>query len=363
MPLNPGLFRSLAKVFKRGVKIQKEGERMAYRVLTSQITGRPQIHVSPGQGGEDYKVCCPFCNDTRWRLEISHRWNTRDEATDAYFGAAFVRCYNDGCDMNPDASWRRRLDCHEKLVDLTKPYIARNRSIVYEEPLREKKPIKLPDKCLPIVNLDASHHAIKYLEGRAFKIDYLFRSFSVLYCLDDPNPMVAGRIIIPFYMNTQLVGWQARCIGEPESDNVPKYYTAPGTQRNQTLYNYDNAKSFPFGVLVEGPTDVWRVGNTGVAPLGSAVSRTQIQLLQVAWKDGGIGLMLDPDYIKKPRKDPLVPTPYEKLRTTLSDPTAFKNGMLEIVLPEGMDPGKFDNSQLLWQFIKSTARIKGYEFP
>jgi len=363
MPLNPGLFRSLTKVFKRGVKVQKDGEHMVYSVLDSQITGKPQIHVSPGQGGEDYKVCCPFCNDTRFRLEISHRWNTTDEATDAYFGMAFIHCYNDGCDMNSDAPWRRRLDGHEKMVEMTKPYIARNRPIVYEEPLREKRPIKLPDKCLPIVNLSVDHHAIKYLEDRRFDIEYLFRCFRVLYCLDDPNPMVAGRIIIPCYMREQLVGWQARCIGEPESDNVPKYYTAPGTQRNQILYNYDNAKGFNFVVLVEGPTDVWRVGNAGVASLGSAVSRSQIQLLQVAWKDGWVGLMLDPEYVKKPRKEPLVPSPYEKLRTTLSNPTAFKRGMLEIVLPAGLDPGKFESQELLWQFIRSTARMKGFEMP
>jgi len=364
MPLNPGLYRALSNTFKRGVKIQKEGERMAYGVTPSQITGKSVINVSAGQGGEDYKVCCPFCNDTRFRLEISHRWNTRDEKTGAYFGAAFIRCYNDGCDMNQDAPWARRKDCHDKMVEMTKPYIARNRPIVYEEKIRERRPIMLPNKCLPIVQLDASHSAIVYLEReRKFNIDYLFENFSVLYCLDDPNPMVAGRIIIPVYMNGQLVGWQARHIGEPESDNVPKYYTAPGTQRNQLLYNYDSARSFKFGVLVEGPTDVWRAGAQSVATLGSAVSVKHIQLMQLAWRDGGLGLMLDPDYIHKPRKKENEPTPYEKLRSLVLDPTAFSNGVLEIVLPDGMDPGKFGSTEELWSFITGVARAKGYKLP
>jgi len=364
MPLNPGLFRSLSNVFKRGVKIQKEGEGMGYRVVTSQLTGKQQIVVSPGRGGEDYKVCCPFCSDTRWRLEISHRWNTRDDDTGAYFGAGFLRCYNDGCDLNPDAPWRKRVDCHEQLVSMTKPYIARHRPITYEEPLREKKPIALPDKCLPIINLDASHHAAQYLRQRNFDPQYLFDNFRVLFCLDDPNPMVAGRIIIPFYMNGELVGWQARyCQEAPLTPNVPKYYTCPGTQRNQTLYNYDIAKQYPFGVLVEGPTDAWRVGPMCVASMGSAVSRTQIQLLQVAWAKGSIILMLDPDYINKPRKEPMVPTPYEQLRDTLAAPTAFENGMLEIVLPDGTDPGGFNSSEELWSEIKRQAAAKGCLVP
>lgn len=364
MPLNPGLFRSLSTVFKRGVKLQKDGERMVYKAVISQITGKQQIVVQPGRGGEDYKICCPFCSDTRWRLEVSHRWNTCDEASGAYFGVAFLRCYNDGCDLNPDAPWRKRVDCHEKLVEMTKPYIARHRPITYEEPVRVRKPVKLPDRCTPIVNLDASHYAIKYLRGRGFDIDYLFLNFRVLFCLDDPNPMVSGRIVIPFYMNGELAGWQARyCMELPLTPNVPKYYTAPGTQRNQMLYNYDTAKSHAIGVLVEGPTDVWRVGSAGVAALGCAVSRSQIQLLQAAWKDGGLVLMLDPDYIHKPRKDPNIPTPYENLRTTLSDPTAFKHGMLEVVLPDGMDPGQFESVAATWQFIHTTAKNKGRWLP
>ena len=364
MPLNPGLFRSLSAVFKRGVKIQKDGEPMGYTVVTSQITKKQQIVVRPGQGGEDYKVCCPFCSDTRWRLEISHRWLTTDDDSGARFGAAFIRCYNDGCDLNPEAPWRKRLDCHDRLSEMTKPYIARHRPIVYEEPLREKKPVKLPDRCTPIVNLDASHQAIKYLEGRRFDIQYLFSNFRVLYCIDDPNPMVAGRIVMPCYMHAQLVGWQARYIDEaPRTPNIPKYYTAPGTQRNRLLYNYDIAKSFPFCVLTEGPTDVWRVGNAGIATLGSAVSRMHIQLIQNAWAKGGVGLMMDPDFVNKPRKEPLVPSPYEQLKATLSDPVAFEKGMLEILVPEGMDPGKFESTSELWQFIQSTAQAQGYQLP
>jgi len=364
MPLNPSLFRSLSTVFKRGVKIQKDGEPMGYTVATSQITQKQQISVRPGQGGEDYKVCCPFCSDTRWRLEISHKWNTRDADSDVYFGAAFIRCYNDACDANRDAPWRRRLSCHERLVEMTKPYIARNRPIVYEEPLREKKPVKLPDKCTPIINLDASHQAIKYLEGRRFDIDYLFTNFRVLYCIDDPNPMVAGRIVMPCYMHAQLVGWQARYIDEaPRTPNIPKYYTAPGTQRNQLLYNYDIAKGLPFCILAEGPTDVWRIGSAGVATLGSAVSRTHIQLLQTTWVKGGVGLMMDFDFVNKPRKESLVPSPYEKLKETLSNPVAFEHGMLEILLPLGMDPGKFESTQALWEYVNAVALAKGYQIP
>ena len=129
MPLNAGLFRALSNTFTRGVKVQKEGERMSYEVVDHQITGKKIIHVHQGQGGEDYKVCCPFCNDRRIRLEISHRWNTTDPDEGVYFGVAFLRCYNDGCDANVDAPFDRRLTCHEELVEMLKAYIARGHGL------------------------------------------------------------------------------------------------------------------------------------------------------------------------------------------------------------------------------------------
>ncbi len=56
------------------------------------------------------------------------------------------------------------------------------------------------------------------------------------------------------------VGWQARYVGEPRYRDMPKYYTCPGMPKSQLLYNFDSTMTKPFVVLVEGITDVWRIG-------------------------------------------------------------------------------------------------------
>jgi hypothetical protein len=362
MPLNPTLYRALIRTFKH-VRIQKEAEPMVFRVMIDPVAGKKRIRVAAGRGGEDYKVCCPFCNDRRFRFEINHRWNTTDPDEDVYFGASFVRCYNDGCNANVDAPFNQRQTCHEDLVEMLKAYIARGHGLVTARPSMdvELRSMKLPEKCVPLDALPADHVAMRYLRERDFDPAQLSQDWRLQYCIDDPNECVAGRIIIPVYMDSVLVGWQARYIGTPPSNNIPKYYTAPSTPRNRLLYNYDRAKFGKFGVLVEGPTDAWRVGTAAaVAALGSSISMVQIQLMRLAWGvDGGVVVMLDPEYAKKPRRRPDALSPYERLMEQLRDPTAFANGVVEIVLADGDDPGNLTTPKL-WEYIRQVAGARSF---
>ena len=336
MALNQQLYNALQRRYGR-VTIQKDGEAMLFRVVRNPMTQKMQINVSSGRGGEDYKLSCPFCNDTRLRLEVSHRWNTTDPATGAYFGASFMHCYNDGCDANIDAPFKRRLMCHDELVENVKAYVVRGQGLVTKAP-RDDGVIKaatLPEKCIPIDALDPMHPAVRYLEdpmpegGRALNLEQVSRVWRLMYCVDDQNAQVAGRIIIPIYYDNMLVGYQARYIGDPPSKEISKYYTMPRTPKNRILYNYDMAKQYPFGVVVEGVTDVWNVGPMGVATLGSSISTKQLQLAQMAWGDHGLIAMYDPDFINaKPKREGDDP-PYKRVHDKLfADPTAFKHGVL-----------------------------------
>ena len=364
MALNQQLYRALQRRFGR-VLVQKEGEAMNFTTSQDLITKKMRATVRPGCGGEDYKVSCPFCNDTRFRMEVSHRWNTTDELSGCYFGAAFMRCYNDGCDANVDAPFKRRLECHEELVEMLKAYVARGRGLITKAAAEsgEIKPAELPDVCMPLDSLDATHPAVRYLEQvRQFNIEELSRDWRVMYCPTDPNPQVSGRVIIPIYHNEILVGWQARYIennGVPPSKSVPKYYTMPRTPKSRIMYNYDRAKYQPFGVIVEGVMDAWRVGIHGVAVLGSSLSLSQVQLSRLAWTNHGLVLMYDPEFIKAAPKRPGDQPPYLKIRSRLSDPTAFKHGVLEVVLPDGTDPGSFQ-SAVLWEHIRQAAVRAGF---
>ncbi|KKN73551.1 hypothetical protein LCGC14_0400030 [marine sediment metagenome] len=363
MALNEKLYRQLLRVFGSGVNIAKEGESLGLSVSVDPFTGTKRFNVI--DGGEDYKVCCPFCGDTRYRLEISHMWQIREKETGYQLGLSVVRCYNDGCDLNVDAPIERRRWCHDRLQNMLKPYIARAHNLQIRAPVRgaELKEMTLPEKRQPLVELPDHHPAMRYLVGRGFNPQELAQEFELYYCVQDPHPFVSERIIIPIRISKKLVGWQARMIREPiDEDDAPKYYTAAGTAKNRVLYNYDRAKETPFGIVVEGVSDVWRVGGAGVAVLGSSISQTQFMLMTNAWGDSGIGLMLDPDFIEKPRKHPERPTAYEKIRTTLGAKTAFSWGMLEIVLPGGFDPGKCPRDWL-WKYISKVAELSDYRYP
>lgn len=359
MALNQKLYRSLQRVFGE-VRIAKEGESMAYKFVKDPLTGKTRLHVI--SGGEDYKVCCPFCSDTRFRLEISHRWGTKDPVTGNEFGRHLMRCYNDNCPANLDAAPADRQRVREQLINMLKPYVARSMPLrtVVVKPDKEK-PVALPEKCVPIDQLPSNHVAIEYLTSRHFDAQQLVREYSIMYCFDDPNPFVRGRIIIPFYKEQQLVGWQARYVGTPPSNNVPKYYTAPGLAKSRILYNYDIARQQPFGVIVEGVTDAWRVGPYGVALLGCSMSTHQLTLAKAAWGATGLVLLLDPDVEEKAAAavKPEV-TGYQRMLRNLSTPQIFKLGVLKVQLPSGVDPGDYPSREQLWAAIKQAAKAVNY---
>lgn len=70
-PLRPELYRRLAYLFKH-VDIAKQGEPMVTRVHLSAVSGKPKLKIL--SKGEEYRVTCPYCNDTRSRLYINHMW-------------------------------------------------------------------------------------------------------------------------------------------------------------------------------------------------------------------------------------------------------------------------------------------------
>lgn len=358
MPLNDKLHRSLCRTFG-DVKIAKEGVAMVWSISKNPLGGKDKVTVT--YSGEEYRVCCPYCSDTRHRLWINHRWNTTDPISKHYFGVGQICCFNDGCDINQYADKKDRMRCHTDMVRRLKPYIARGMGLQPKATKRrEIKAVKLPDKCIPLDTLPDNHPAIKYLrDDRGYDPYAKSIEWQLQYCAEDENPCVANRIILPIYWKGELVGFQARYIGEPPSDNIPKYYTMPGTPKSQILYNYDRAQATRFGVIVEGATDVWQIGRQGVAFLGNSLSATQARQIITTWANTGICLLVDPDLVTKKREKPNKPTEYEKIREQLYQPDLFKWGVLEVRLPDGKDPGSFKQVDL-WEYIVAAAAQQGY---
>lgn len=357
MAINAGLYMALQKAFKGSVKVAKEGLPMRYVIKTNRITGKKRAEIIDDEHGEEYRVCCPFCTDERYRLWISHMWNTEDAVNGVTFGH-LVNCFNDGCDLNFDTDSPERIDRVEELKSMISPLLRHTVNIQITEKETEDVIPKLPNVTTPIDQLEDRHSATMWLRNdRDFDVDQLANDWSVLYCPDDPHPFVDSRIIIPIYYDSDLAGWQARVPGKP-SKQVPKYYTMPGMRKKRVIYNYDRASQYDVGVLVEGPTDAWTVGFQAVATFGAEVSPHQIQMMVNAWGNTGLILLSDGDVRTTKEKR----ARYERLRARLQETNAFAWGVLEVPMPEDKDPGDYASTDL-WAMILHEAKRQNYNHP
>lgn len=116
-----------------------------------------------------------------------------------------------------------------------------------------------------------------YLKRRGFDPEELER----IWGLEGLGPWalrLAWRIYIPIHHRGQRVSWTARAIGK----NVqPRYISAAPAEEavphKSLIYGLDYCRDSI--IVVEGPTDVWRIGPGAGALLGSAYTPAQVKLI------------------------------------------------------------------------------------
>lgn len=318
--LNEPLYRQLKRLFGR-VRVSNEGEAAEYRP-THNVEGDPELLFM--HTGEYYQVCCPFCTDTRFRLYINHLYGKVDA-----FGRTMkflAICYNDKACMskleNVDSLWD----------DLS----AGDDDYLREVPVKRGKQVPVvaretswPGPCKRLTKLPTDHHAVQYLESRGFDVDYIASRFDVRYCIDSHYFLCRDRLIIPVYERNKLKGWQARFIGEWKKGMAPKYFTFPGMPRRSLIYNFDEARHYETGIIMEGPIDVWSLGLMGVCTFGSTMTTMQMRRFLSVFKSRTAVLLFDPEEYEKKGTRRLI--------------RIFKERMPErfaaLKLPAGTDPG------------------------
>jgi len=328
MPLRPELYSRLEARF-RHVQIANEGQELMASYHRDALTGKQTLDSR--QPGEYYRVNCPFCNDTRKRLWINHRWGLKDPVTGS-LNLHLCICFNENCvaTIKERRSWlyaEVMADVGDGSLDVVLPSFK----------TRPAEPVKaeLPGDLVTLDHLPADHPACQYLRDRAFDPALLGQRLGVGYCpVANWNvQMATGRIIIPIMMDGQLRGWQSRYIGDPPNKFVPKYYTMPGMRKTELLYNIDPARKYPYVVLVEGVTDVWKVGPVSVALFGKTLSATQELLISSIWNKGTVYVMLDSDAADDGRKI------VERLRGRVGK-------CVLVELPDDRDPGDLSQEEL-----------------
>jgi DNA primase len=135
------------------------------------------------------------------------------------------------------------------------------------------------------------------------------------------------RILIPIYLEKRLVSYTCRALAETKKD---KYRACPQElevfHHKDTLYGLDLVSSKNL-VVVEGPTDVWRIGPGAVATFGTQVSYMQ-RLLISRFKR--VYVLYDADEYMAGQMAG------ERLGWEMS---GYGVEVVQIILPIGMDPG------------------------
>ena len=138
--------------------------------------------------------------------------------------------------------------------------------------IQNKRKLTLPKEAKQL-----SPYHTSYLRKRGFDPNYLIRKYKIrgVYNIGKWK----FRIIVPIYMKGKLVNF----IGMDASrQSRAKYKFCPNDEAvipaKQCLYNIDSVKDT--AIIVEGVTDVWRIGDGAVALFGMEYTREQLNLLK-----------------------------------------------------------------------------------
>jgi len=396
-PLNPVLYAALESAASRGlrgsppglagrsVKINRPGVQNVYR---RRLIFDGRVVEDVDNIGEEYRICCPGCDDTKHRLYINHIWGVDKK------NWQLLHCFNEQCETRYGydliRDLRERLRTHSigmaQQIDYTSA-----RAVEEIDP-------EWPGPMISLGELAPTHHANRYLLGRGYDYQKLSSLFGFHYCISSPMPMAKDRIIIPIYLEGKLRGWQARFVDEDASgsteglwlcptcriipdhsgnklkicpncgndhvNEVLKYYSMPGMRTGENLFNFDVARQWPFAVLVEGLLDVIHVGiplapeepGLVIGTFTHHISDAQFRLILEVWgcrPNGTVVLFYDNNAKVKDRLRYMttLQETYERLRR------AIKNVLL-VTPPDGRDPGGMPHD-LIWKYIVHTSMVNG----
>lgn len=288
-PLNPSLYARLVRSMGR-VRISAEGEAMIARGVRDEA-GEPRMSVE--HAGEYYRVNCPYCTDTRYRLYVNHMFGQQDD-----FGRRMLFlavCYNENCLANGDNA----SDLIDRIDDMGFRAAVVKQGIIVREEARQVQP---PGPTTLLSDLPAAHPARVYMTSRGFDVGYLSRRWEVSYCESSRFSLASNRIIFPIYDRGKLKGWQARHIGELDwkgprrKELPPKYFSCPDSDfRSKCIYGFDVMKGWETGVIVEGPTDKLRFGPMSGCIFGNSMTEVQRRRFVAVFRKRTAVLLLDPE--------------------------------------------------------------------
>lgn len=116
-----------------------------------------------------------------------------------------------------------------------------------------------------------------YLKKRGYNPNFVIEKYNLYSCFQMGT--YSYRIIIPIYMNNKLVSFTAKDVTNQQK--VP-YKNLPAEQSflsvKESLYGIDFVKRKK-AIIVEGPLDMWRIGDGAIATFGIQFTHSQVYSL------------------------------------------------------------------------------------
>lgn len=172
----------------------------------------------------------------------------------------------------------------------------------------------------------------QYLIGRKFNPDFLQNKYGIMAAYQTGR--FAYRIMIPVLLNGELVNFTGRDVtGLQKSKYMHMHNSEAVLPMKNILYNLDSVKDKI--IIVEGVTDVWRIGDGSAAMMGVEYTSQQLNLL-LEKELSEAYILFDNDFAGKNKA--------EKLGNILS---TFIPHVEVIHLNNAKDPGELSDSEAL----------------
>ena len=203
-------------------------------------------------------VCCPDCGDTSFKLGFAK-------------GNISGRCFSCGRKTLVEFLCKK-INCSRHEAYNLASQIKTDRTNRVKTTVEKKEAVEISLPRGSVVTPSEKH--LNYLAEKNFTIKTI-KDWNLYFTHsvgDHP-----WSIVIPIYQNGLLQSWQARDITSRASSK----YSFPKHPSSHLLYGIDKAKESDFTIVVEGPTDAWRLraGNS-VATFGMGWSQEQLMLLK-----------------------------------------------------------------------------------
>ena len=210
-------------------------------------------------------IQCPFpgCSDPSWHLGIN-------------LDSLLINCYVCGTKGSVERVIQEIERCSfNQAQKIIKEYSS-------EEEIRIRKPLfrseKEVEQCI-LPDIDKTFHRkhYEYLKSRNFNADYIIKKYNLMSVYNIGR--YKFRIIIPYYYHSKLICFNTRDI----TDKASLRYQFCDIENSvievkHTFYNIDSVTDAC--IIVEGPSDVWRIGDGCIAVSGKHFTQEQLLMLR-----------------------------------------------------------------------------------